>query len=102
MDDKKYFKIGEVCKIANIKPHILRYWEKEIRVIRPERSLKNQRLYSKSSLERIVEIKRLLDSGYRFEVIKKNLIRDVNREDKVKLFLIEIKRNLQNIRNLLE
>ncbi|MCX7991521.1 MAG: MerR family transcriptional regulator [Proteobacteria bacterium] len=102
MDEKKYFKIGEVCKIADIKPHILRYWEREIRDIRPERSLKNQRLYSKSSLEKIIEIKKLLDSGYRLEVVKKNFSKNRLEEDKVILFLQEVKRNLQKIRNLLE
>lgn len=106
MNEKKYFKIGEVCKIADIKPHVLRYWEKEIKDIRPERSLKNQRLYSKSSLQKIMKIKSLLDSGYRLEVIKKNIKKNIidNKleEDRVLSFLEDIKRNLQIIRNLLE
>lgn len=102
MEEKRYFKIGEVCKIADIKPHVLRYWEKEIKDIRPERSLKNQRLYSKGSLEKIIKIKSLLDNGYRLEVIKKSLSSKRLEEDKVVLFLEEIKRNLQRIRNLLE
>ncbi len=102
MEEKRYFKIGEVCKIADIKPHVLRYWEKEIKDIRPERSLKNQRLYSKGSLEKIIKIKSLLDNGYRLEVIKKSLSSKRLEEDKLILFLEEIKRNLQRIRNLLE
>lgn len=102
IEEKRYFKIGEVCKIADIKPHVLRYWEKEIKDIRPERSLKNQRLYSKSSLEKILKIKALLDSGYRLDVIKKSLYKEKLDEDKVILFLKDIKRNLQKIRNLLE
>lgn len=102
IEEKRYFKIGEVCKIADIKPHVLRYWEKEIKDIRPERSLKNQRLYSKSSVEKILKIKALLDSGYRLDVIKKSLYKEKLDEDKVILFLKDIKRNLQKIRNLLE
>lgn len=102
IEEKRYFKIGEVCKIANIKPHVLRYWEKEIKDIRPERSLRNQRLYSKSSLEKILKIKALIDSGYRLEIVKKSLSKEKLEEDRVNLFLQDIKRNLQKIRNLLE
>jgi len=103
MLEKRYFKIGEVCKIANIKPHVLRYWEKEFRDIRPERSLKNQRLYSKKSLERIIEIKNLLDKGYKLEAVKNLTKNNLSmREDKVRLFLLDLKSNLQRIRNLLE
>ncbi len=103
MIEKKYFKIGEVCKLANVKPHVLRYWEKEIKDIKPERSLKNQRLYSRQTLDKIIEIKNLLDKGYKLEAVKSKIGKEgISKEDKMKLFLIDLKRNLQIIRNLLE
>ena len=43
--DKLYFKIGEVKKITGIEPHVLRYWESEFRIIKPQRASSKQRLY---------------------------------------------------------
>lgn len=58
--DKLYFKIGEVSKITGLKPYVLRYWEKEFRIISPNKSRSHQRIYKKSDIELILEIKKLL------------------------------------------
>ena len=42
---KRYFTIGEVRELCSVKPHVLRYWEKEISSIRPSKSASNQRRY---------------------------------------------------------
>ncbi|MBI4508652.1 MAG: MerR family transcriptional regulator [Deltaproteobacteria bacterium] len=60
LPDKKYFKIGEVARIAGVKPSVLRYWETEFRSIRPEKSRSNQRLYARRHVERILQIRELL------------------------------------------
>ncbi len=63
--DKLYFKIGEVSEITGVEPHVLRYWESEIKVIRPQRASSKQRLYRKVDVENIITIKRLLhEDGY--------------------------------------
>jgi len=58
--DKLYFKIGEVAKLANLKTHVLRYWETEFPTIRPEKSKTNQRVYKRKDVETIFLIKKLL------------------------------------------
>lgn len=58
--DKLYFKIGEVAKLANLKTHVLRYWETEFPTIRPEKSKSNQRVYKRKDVETIFLIKKLL------------------------------------------
>ena len=58
--DKLYFKIGEVSKITRVKPYVLRYWETEFKIINPQKSKSNQRVYRKRDVELILEIKRLL------------------------------------------
>jgi len=58
--DKLYFKIGEVAKITGVKPHVLRYWESEFKVVRPIKSKSNQRLYRKKDVESILMIKNML------------------------------------------
>lgn len=63
--DKLYFKIGEVKKITGIEPHVLRYWESEFTIIRPQRASSKQRLYRRVDVENILTIKKLLyEDGY--------------------------------------
>lgn len=59
MTNIKYYKIGEVCRILNIQPHVLRYWEKEFPQLSPKR-ISNQRIYTQEDLELIKTIKALL------------------------------------------
>lgn len=74
--DKLYFKIGEVCKITGTKQHVLRYWESEFSVIRPQRASSKQRLYRRVDLENILLIKRLLqDEGFTIAGARKYLAR---------------------------
>lgn len=97
---KKYYKIGEVCNLTGIKPYMLRYWEKEIKHIRPTRSLNNQRLYSQEAVKKILQIKKLADEGFKLNVIKDRLSDKI--VDKDLTFLEEIKKDLLNIKSLLE
>jgi DNA-binding transcriptional MerR regulator len=58
--DKLYFRIGEVSRLANVKPYVLRYWETEFPGLGPKKSGSNHRLYRRKDVELILEIKRLL------------------------------------------
>jgi len=58
--DKVYFKIGEVARLAELKPYVLRYWETEFGVLRPKKSRSGQRLYRRSDVEMVLRIKTLL------------------------------------------
>ncbi len=63
--DKLYFKIGEVSKLADVAPHVLRYWESEFNNIKPKRATSRQRLYRREDVELILVIKNLLHvQGY--------------------------------------
>ena len=63
--DKLYFKIGEVKKITGVEAHVLRYWESEFKIIRPQRATSKQRLYRRVDVENILTIKKLLyEDGY--------------------------------------
>jgi len=70
--DKLYFKIGEVCRLANVKPHVLRYWEAEFAIIRPQRATSKQRLYRRVDVENILAIRDLLyEQGFTIAGAKK-------------------------------
>jgi DNA-binding transcriptional MerR regulator len=60
LPDKLYFKIGEVAQIADVKPHVLRYWESEFSSIRPHKSRAGQRLYRQKDVEAVLAIRHLL------------------------------------------
>lgn len=72
--DKLYFKIGEVARVTRVKPHVLRYWETEFKIISPKKSLTKQRVYTRRDIEIILEIKRLLyTEKYTLEGAKKKI-----------------------------
>lgn len=74
ISDKLYFKIGEVSQIVGVEPHVLRYWELEFKEINPYRPASGQRLYRKSDLEVVMEIKRLLyEKGFTIAGARKAL-----------------------------
>src|SRR5580692_907552 len=72
--DKLYFRIGEVSRLAGVKPYVLRVWETEFSSLGPMKSGKGQRLYRRKDVEPVLEIKRLLyDKRYTIEGARKYL-----------------------------
>ena len=73
-DDKKLYKIGEVCKMADVQPYVLRYWETEFPSLAPNKSGGGQRLYTRREIDIILRIKQLLYSeGFTIAGAKKKL-----------------------------
>lgn len=58
--DKLYFRIGEVARLAGVKPYVLRFWEAEFPALAPRKSGSGHRLYRRKDVELVLEIKRLL------------------------------------------
>ena len=72
--DKLYFRIGEVARLAGIKPYVLRFWETEFPGLGPRKSGTGHRLYRRKDVELVLEIKRLLyDKRYTIEGARKFL-----------------------------
>ena len=77
MAKKIYYKIGEACKNLDIQPYVLRYWETEFPMLRPDKSSSGQRVYTEKDLAVIRRIKELLyDEGYTIAGAKKKLESD--------------------------
>jgi DNA-binding transcriptional MerR regulator len=69
-----YYKIGEACKLLDIQPYVLRYWETEFPALSPTKSRSGQRVYSETELALIRRIKELLyDEGFTIAGAKKRL-----------------------------
>ncbi|MGA1863224.1 MerR family transcriptional regulator [Deferribacter thermophilus] len=99
--DKLYYKISEVCKITGLKPSVLRFWEKEFKQLKPSKIGSNHRLYTKKHIDLILKIKTLLyDEKLTIEGAKKRL--SSNDKDKILFDKEDIKKELQEILNLLK
>lgn len=57
---KRYFTIGEVSKLCDIKPHVLRYWEQEFDQLKPVKRRGNRRYYQRHEVELVRTIRALL------------------------------------------
>ena len=55
-----FYRIGQVSRLTGIKPHVLRYWEGEFKLIRPRKDARGQRLYRRKDIDTILQIKDLL------------------------------------------
>ena len=74
MAKKIYYKIGEACKLVDIQPYVLRYWETEFPFLTPKKSRSGQRVFGEREIEIIRRIKALLyDEGYTIAGAKKKL-----------------------------
>src|SRR5215510_15199247 len=71
---KLYYRIGEISEIVGVQPHVLRYWETEFRSIRPQKSSKGQRVYSRRDVEKLLRVKDLLrNQGFTIAGARKRL-----------------------------
>lgn len=71
---KLYFRIGEVSQIVGVEPHVLRYWESEFRSIRPQKSRKGQRIYSRRDVDKLLKVRELLyNQGFTIAGARKRL-----------------------------
>ena len=62
---KRYFTIGEVAELCEVKPHVLRYWEQEFDHIKPVKRRGNRRYYMRQDVLNIRQIRSLLyEQGY--------------------------------------
>lgn len=72
--DKLYFTIGEVSKLCQLKPHVLRYWEQEFPQLSPNKRRGNRRYYQRRDVLLIYQIKELLyKQGYTIEGARQKL-----------------------------
>lgn len=60
LPEKHYYTIGDVSKLTGTKPHILRYWEAQFKLLRPARRYSGHRKYTRREIDVIDHIKRLV------------------------------------------
>lgn len=77
--ERQTFKIGEVCRIADLQPYVLRYWETEFLPLAPAKGGGGQRAYTQREIDIILRIKELLYSeGFTIAGAKKKLEHEID------------------------
>ena len=80
--NKRYFTIGEVSDLCEVKPHVLRYWEQEFPQLKPVKRRGNRRYYQRHDVILIRQIRSLLyDQGYTIGGARLQLSGDSAKED---------------------
>ena len=73
-DQTRLYRIGEVSRIAELKPFVLRYWETEFPMLEPVKSSSGHRMYRQQDVDLILKIKRLLyDEGFTIAGARRHL-----------------------------
>ncbi len=71
---KLYYSIGELAKLLNVNPSLLRFWEREFKLIVVKKNNKGNRLYSVKEIQEINNIYQLVKiQGFTIEGAKKAL-----------------------------
>ena len=102
---KRFFSIGEVAKIFDVNPSLIRFWESEFDVLQPKKNRKGNRLFTQEDIENLKIIYHLVKekgftlSGAKDEMKKNpNELKDqqkvVQALEKLKSFLIDMKDHL--------
>ena len=80
--NKRYFTIGEVSELCEVKPHVLRYWEQEFPDLKPVKRRGNRRYYQRHDVMLIRQIRGLLyDDGYTIGGARQKLSGEEAKED---------------------
>ena len=76
---KRYFTIGEVSELCEVKPHVLRYWEQEFPQLSPVKRRGNRRYYQRQDVILVREIRALLyQEGYTIGGARQRLTEEGN------------------------
>ncbi len=71
---KVYYSIGEVAKMFDVNTSLIRFWEKEFDVIKPQKNKKGNRLFTKADVENFHLIYHLVkERGFKLQGAKDKL-----------------------------
>ena len=104
LPDKLFFKVGEVSTLTGVPAYVLRFWETEFSRIKPKRTPSGQRLYRRTDVELILQIKHLLyDKKFTIQGARQHLKTGSKKESRPRptITLAEIRQELESIQKIL-
>ncbi len=105
MEEKYYYKIGEVAEILGVNSSLIRFWEKEFPNIKPKKNRRGNRVFTKEDIHELKKIYNLVkDQGHTLDgakrIIKNNkepnarILEIETRLKEIKSFLVDIRNEL--------
>ncbi|MCL2416955.1 MAG: MerR family transcriptional regulator [Bacteroidales bacterium] len=103
---KMFYTIGEVADMYKVNTSLIRFWEKEFDVIKPQRNKKGNRLFTRSDVDYFHQIYHLVkEQGFTLQGAKDRLkhkalegsdakFEAVKTLKNIKTFLLDLKENL--------
>ena len=89
-EETRLYRIGEVSRIADLKPFVMRYWETEFPMLQPVKSPRGHRLYRQEDVDLVLKIKRLLyDEGFTIAGARRHLRESAGNETGGELAAVE-------------
>lgn len=99
--EKLYWTIGEVAGQLGVNTSLIRYWEKEFGSLRPKRSGKGDRLFTKKEIEQLQRIQHLVkEKGFTLQGAKEQLRNEPEAEQTPALDVAALKDRLLRVRQL--
>jgi DNA-binding transcriptional MerR regulator len=81
-----YYSISEVSDMIGVKPHVLRYWETQFKMLRPKKGRGGARMYRKRDVEVLFEVKQLLyDHRFTIAGARRKLLDDRGTKEQMEL-----------------
>ena len=103
--EKVYYSISEVAELFDVNQSLIRFWEKEFDILKPQKNKKGNRLFTKNDLENLKLIYHLVrERGYTLQGAREklkqnrenvvNTVQMISSLNRVKEFLLELKKEL--------
>ncbi|HMC96669.1 MAG TPA: MerR family transcriptional regulator [Flavobacteriales bacterium] len=105
--EKLYWSIGEVAVELGVNASLIRYWEKEFGTIKPKRTGKGDRLYTRKEIEHLKRIQHLVkEKGFTLhgarESLRNNEPPPPDRQNEIREALLDVRANLLRIRDSID
>lgn len=98
MADKLYYTIGEVSRMFQVNPSLIRFWEKEFTIIQPRKNKRGNRVFTTKDIDNFRLIYNLVkEKGYTIQGARDHLSKNKSEAETN----IEIIKSLQDIRSFL-
>lgn len=100
---KKYYSIGEVASMLEVKPSLIRFWESEFPQLKPRKNRKGNRIYTEKEIDQLkqiyylVKVRKYTLKGAK-EKLKQNP-KDLEYEQKTRETLLNVRSFLEELKN---
>ena len=89
--EDNFYTISKASEIIGVKTHVLRFWEKKIKLAKPNKYFNGRRYYSSIDIKNLKLIKKLLyDEGFTINGAINFINNENNKNNKSEIFNIKI------------